>query len=271
MKRAAIYSAANRARKAESRAESAASSRYAAPLQAGEDAASGAVASAPKNRSVRSFLRRNASWLIFAAGGVFALVLVLVHGGMQPPPREYTQDDIDAAVLHTLENKTLPSRAAKAAEAVRQSVVRVRGYVEDENGEEKEHGVGSGVVIVEDGIILTNLHVVAGVKRVTVTFFDGLEAEAELVGTKPATDLAVVRAKKIPDDLVPATLGSTQKLQPGDEVVAVGFPFGIGPSVSARASLRPDPRAPAPPGNHPLHGLNHHNHAAKPRTAGGPR
>src|SRR5262245_25926277 len=117
MKRAAIYSAASRARKAERRAESAASSRLAAPGQAGEGAVSAATAPAPKSRPVRSFLRRNASWLIFAAGGVFALVLVLVHGGMQPAPREYTQDDIDAAVLHTLENKTLPSRAAKAAEA----------------------------------------------------------------------------------------------------------------------------------------------------------
>src|SRR5262245_8021522 len=270
MKRAAIYSAANRARKAESRAESAASSRYAAPLQAGEDAASGAVASAPKNRSVRSFLRRNASWLIFAAGGVFALVLVLVHGGMQPPPREYTQDDIDAAVLHTLENKTIPSRAAKAAEAVRQSVVRVRGYVEDENGEEKEHGVGSGVVIVEDGIIRPTLHVVAGVKRVTVTFFDGLEAEAELVGTKPATDLAVVRAKKVPDDLQPATLGSTQKLQPGDEVVAVGFPFGIGPSVSAGVISGLNREFRSPDGNHVLTRLIQFDAAANPGSSGGP-
>jgi S1-C subfamily serine protease len=269
MKRAAIYSAANRARKAESRAKSAASSRPAGPVQAPGHAPA-TTGPAPKSRAVRSFLRRNASWLIFAAGGVFALVLVLVHAGMQPAPREYTQDDIDAAVLHTLENKTLPSRAAKAAEAVRQSVVRVRGYVEDENGEEKEHGVGSGVVIVEDGIILTNLHVVAGVKRVTVTFFDGLESEAELVGTKPATDLAVVRAKKIPDDLVPATLGSTQKLQPGDEVVAVGFPFGIGPSVSAGVISGLNREFRSPDGNRLLTRLIQFDAAANPGSSGGP-
>ena len=81
-----------------------------------------------------------------------------------------------------------------------------------------------------NGTILTNLHVVAGAKRMTVTFFDGLESEAELVGAKPESILPSVRAKKIPTICRAATLGSTQRLQPGDEVVAVGFPFGIGPS-----------------------------------------
>ena len=60
-----------------------------------------------------------------------------------------------------------------------------------------------------------------------------MESEAELVAAQPENDLAVIRAKKIPDDLPAATLGSSLRLQPGDEVVAVGFPFGIGPSVSA--------------------------------------
>jgi len=196
--------------------------------------------------------------VLFAGGVLFAATLALAVWAVQETPREIVQEDIDAAVLHTLENKTLQSRAAKAAESVRQVVVRVRGYHDEAGGageatdgkdakgardgkapdnepREGERGpsVGSGVVIVDQGIILTNLHVVAGAKRLTVTFFDGLESEAELVGAHPENDLAVIRAKTLPDDLPAATIGSAYRLKPGDEVVAVGFPFGIGPSVSA--------------------------------------
>lgn len=224
--------------------------------------------------------------MLFAGGVLFATTLALAIWAAQETPREIEQEDIDAAVLHTLENKTLQSRAAKAAESVRQVVVLVQGYHDQADGAgdatdgkdakngkaprdsraenrsgnnagnprsprdprgaregqapDNEPGkgdagrsVGSGVVIVDQGIILTNLHVVAGAKRLTVTFFDGLESEAELVGAHPENDLAVIRAKTLPDDLPAATIGSAYRLKPGDEVVAVGFPFGIGPSVSA--------------------------------------
>lgn len=270
MKRAAIYSGASRSRGSGRRTGSPVPGQHTATGQDVGQAAAAAPAPAPRARGARAFLRRNASWMVFAAGGVFALLLVLAYGAMQSAPHEYKQDDIDAAVLHTLENKTLPSRAAKAAELVRQSVVRVRGFADDDNGEEKEHGVGSGVVIVDDGLILTNLHVVAGAKRVTVTFSDGLESEAELVGLKPATDLAIVRAKKIPDDLPAATLGSTQKLQPGDEVVAVGFPFGIGPSVSAGVISGLNREFRSPDGHRLLTRLIQFDAAANPGSSGGP-
>src|SRR6478752_3287989 len=92
---------------------------------------------------------------------------------------------------------------------------------------------GSGVVIVESGIILTNLHVVAGARRIHVTFMHGHESEAELVGQRAEHDLAVLQAKTLPDDIMPAVMRSTGGLRPGVPVVAVGFPFGIGPSASA--------------------------------------
>jgi S1-C subfamily serine protease len=92
--------------------------------------------------------------------------------------------------------------------------------------------VGSGVVIDDKGTILTNWHVADSAPRLKVTFSTGLVAEADVVGARPEIDLAVIRARHIPDDLKPATLVSTGGLRPGDEVVAVGFPFAIGPSVS---------------------------------------
>src|SRR4249919_3370296 len=108
----------------------------------------------------------------------------------------------------------------------------------DLGSDDKEHGlvergVGSGVVIIDNGTILTNLHVVSGAKKVRVTFFDGSESDAKIVSTQPENDLAVLRASPVPDDLFAATMRSTADLASGDHVLAVGFPFGIGPSASA--------------------------------------
>ena len=126
--------------------------------------------------------------------------------------------------------------AADAYEKIRPSVVMVRGSPYDGTEEvegKAQDSTGTGVVIVDSGIILTNLHVVDGAKRIRVVFHDGMEAVAELVGARPEHDLAVLKAQSVPDDLEPATMRSTFGLRPGEAVVAVGFPFGIGPSASA--------------------------------------
>lgn len=187
-------------------------------------------------------------------------------------PQRLTQEDINAAVLHTLNTQDLPSRAARAAQLIAPSVVHVR--TQDENkkspqGELQDSGVGSGVVISEEGVILTNLHVVQGAKRIQVTFADGLESEAVVIGVQPDNDLAVIKAKRLPDDLQPATLGSSQNLQPGDEVVAVGFPFGIGPSVSAGVVSGLN-RSFGSEGKTMMRGLIQADAAANPGNSGGP-
>lgn len=236
--------------------------------------ASGTVAVPPvRQRSrIAAFLQRHDRTLLFAGGMLVALALFTARDSLRPAPRQLVQDDIDAAVLHTMETKTLPSRATQAAAAVLPAVVRVRGYREDDEPGfgEQANGEGTGVVIVDNGTILTNLHVVAGAKRLTVTFFDGSESEVEPVRAFPENDLAVVRAKTVPDDLQAATLGSTADLQMGDEVVAVGFPFGIGPSVSAGvvSGLNRDFRSPH--GKQVMTGLIQFDAAANPGNSGGP-
>jgi S1-C subfamily serine protease len=174
-------------------------------------------------------------------------------------------------VLHALATRSLPSRAAKAYAVIRPSVVEVRGRKDDE-GAKKAGGsdVGTGVVIVDKGIILTNLHVVSDARRVEVVFADGLTSEATVIAVRPEHDLAVLQARTIPDDLVPATLRSTQGLAPGDEVVAVGFPFGIGPSASAGviSGLRREFRSRQ--GERLLTNLIQFDAAANPGNSGGP-
>lgn len=235
----------------------------AAPAQPTASPAPAPAAAAPRWRLPRP--RR--AWL-YGVVALAALGLAL-HATLAPQPRRLTQADIDAAVLHTLEKTTLPSPAAKAHAAIRPSVVRVRGMARDAKPDAPS-STGSGVVIVETGLILTSLHVVAGSERIEVTFFDGLESEATIVGMQPQNDLAVLQARKLPDDLVPATLRSTQSLTPGDGVIAVGFPFGIGPSVSAGvvSGLRREYQSPE--GKTLLTNLIQFDAAANPGSSGGP-
>ena len=220
---------------------------------------------------MRQFCRRHARIFWAAAAGLLTLLLVWQYAAMMPPPRKITQRDIDAAVLHTLKARTLPSPAAKAYEVIGPSVVRVRALELDPDGdEETEKSVGTGVVIVDSGIILTNLHAVAGAKLVKVVFADGHQSEASIISAQPENDLAVLQAKTVPDDLAPATLRSTADLALGDHVIAVGFPFGIGPSVSSGVVSGLGREYVAEEGKRRLTNLIQFDAAANPGNSGGP-
>jgi S1-C subfamily serine protease len=213
---------------------------------------------------------------------------------LAPGQRRLTQQDIDAAVLKTLSTQNLPSEYARAYENIRPSVVRVVGYVRADSlkpapgrkaasaarapaaggkpagDEEIEYGVGTGVVIVDKGIILTNLHVVSGAQRIEVTFQDGLVAPAYVRSVQAENDLAVLQAEKIPDDLIAATMRSTRDLAPGDKVMAVGFPFGIGPSASAGIVSGLGRAFRSPEGQQEMKNLIQFDAAANPGNSGGP-
>jgi S1-C subfamily serine protease len=212
---------------------------------------------------------------------VAALLVLVVDWAVQHPltprPAPLTMPQIDAAMRRSIEDKPLAAAAARAYETILPSVVRVVGLMtEGDDGGDDEHlgpverGVGTGVVIVDNGTILTNLHVIHGARRIRVSFMDGTESEAVVLSTQPQNDLAVLRAKTIPDDLQPATMRSTADLAPGDQVLAVGFPFGIGPSASAGivSGLKREFRSPE--GQQTLTNLIQFDAAANPGNSGGP-
>jgi S1-C subfamily serine protease len=92
--------------------------------------------------------------------------------------------------------------------------------------------VGAGVIVDDNGTILTSLHVVKDGSKISVRLADGSESTAIIVAAQPENDLAVLRPELVPDDLVPAILGSSEGLRVGDEVIAVGNPFGITGSLT---------------------------------------
>ncbi|MFC4021654.1 trypsin-like peptidase domain-containing protein [Micromonospora sp. GCM10011542] len=144
------------------------------------------------------------------AGGALALAIDGDGGGVT---RTYSA----APVLNSAD---LP----KIAAAVQDSVVSIT----------TGSGEGSGVVLSADGYVLTNNHVVAsaGGDTVRVVFADGKNAEAKIIGTDPKTDLAVVKASGV-SGLKPATLGDSDAMQVGDQVLALGSPLGLQGSVTA--------------------------------------
>jgi S1-C subfamily serine protease len=116
---------------------------------------------------------------------------------------------------------------ADIADRVGSSVVRVRTGGRGERG-----GVGSGVVIADDGLLLTNSHVVAHSKRVALAFAENGETEAEVIGDDPDTDLALLRAE-LPRGVPAAKLGDSKRLRRGHLVVAIGNPLGFESTVTA--------------------------------------
>ena len=213
--------------------------------------------------------------LVIALVAVAAVAFAAVFWSAQP--RGLSEKDVQALIKYTLETTPPPPKARDAYEKILPSVVAVRSMADE--GEEGMNGMetakadwqrGTGVIIVDSGLILTNLHVVQGARRIRVTFSDGLDAEATVVGERPEHDLAVLQAKELPDDIMPATMRSTAGLQPGDEVVAVGFPFGIGPSASAGviSGLKRD--YVSPEGKRLLTNLIQFDAAVNPGNSGGP-
>ena len=271
MKRITLYSKSSRSHTADGRDDRPVPGRVAKPDGAGQGDEGRLAARPGPTARARAFMARHERIALVVFTALLSSLLVIGYTATKPPARQITQHDIDAAVLHTLDSNVLPSAAAKAFEIVQQSVVRVRRleHLKDEE-DDRVRGIGSGVVIVDKGVILTNLHVVNGAERVQVVFADGTESDATVIGLQPENDLAVLQAKTIPDDLVPATLRSTRDLAMGDEVIAVGFPFGIGPSVSAGvvSGLKREYRSPE--GKRLLTNLIQFDAAANPGNSGGP-
>lgn len=155
-----------------------------------------------------------------AVGG--GVVGAVVATSFQPEPVASSSPSSPSPVFRSASDQLT---VAEVAAKVQPSVVMIQG----------QSGEGSGVVLSEDGLILTNNHVVVGAGQggqMTVKFSDGKTAKASVVGTDPATDLGVIRAEGV-SGLTEASLGDSDQLRVGDSVLAIGSPLGLDGSVTA--------------------------------------
>lgn len=231
--------------------------------------------------------------MLVGLGALVTLLLIGAYDLIAPDPQRISDWQFMTAVNKVVDERPPGASIESVAYAtVIRSVVRVDGYEDatdnpsaakpesekaelpaegkvEEDFHERFTAVGTGVVIDDMGTILTNLHVAGAAKNLRVQFWDGTESEAMIVGARADSDLAIIRPRVLPDDLQPATLAPSAGLSPGDAVVAVGFPFGIGPSASAGV-VSGLGRVLAEEGQPKLQNLIQFDAAANPGNSGGP-
>jgi len=133
-------------------------------------------------------------------------------------------DDISSL---TKNNLTLIELFEKSEEGV------VKIYVDKTNLPQDTGGVGSGFVYDNLGHIITNAHVVDGANKATVTFLDGSQYDAEIIGIDKFTDIAVIKVSEKPRLLHPLQIGDSSQLHVGEQVAAIGNPFGLSGSMTS--------------------------------------
>jgi 2-alkenal reductase len=123
-----------------------------------------------------------------------------------------------------------PDSLTELYQQVNPGVVSIHAQVSQ--GGQVGEAAGSGFIIDDQGYIATNHHVVAGAGDVFVSFYNGIEAQVEVVGTDPDSDLAILRVESVPEGAHALPLADSEQVQVGQWVVAIGNPFNIGSSMS---------------------------------------
>jgi S1-C subfamily serine protease len=137
------------------------------------------------------------------------------------------------------------------------------------NVQEIPQGAGTGFVWDDSGLVVTNFHVIAGAHKLTVTLQDRSEHDAEVIGLAPEKDLAVLRIKDPPDNLVTLPLGDSSELTVGRKVLAIGNPFGLDTTLTTGivSALGREIQA---PDNRRIRGVIQTDAAINPGNSGGP-
>ncbi|HEX9990982.1 MAG TPA: trypsin-like peptidase domain-containing protein [Chloroflexia bacterium] len=182
---------------------------------------------------LQPFRARGQRVILFASGVAAALVALLLYQALAPAPHQMTAREVNDSVAQALASATPPPAfSERVYQVIRPSLVLIESESTGENGA-VEHSVGSGVVVSDQGDILTSLHVVTQSTSIQLTFADGSQSLAEITVAQPEHDIAVLRALQPPTQIVPATLGNPNGERVGNEAFVVGNPFGLYGSMSA--------------------------------------
>lgn len=210
----------------------------------------------PEQKSPNRFPRTARAALLLAATGMAGIALVAPQAASWVSPISTARADAPAAIQPTTPNRTIPDFVTLVKQ-VKPAVVSITAMIKADAIEEGQGGGqqspfpfpfpfqmmpqqqqrpvearGSGFIISADGYVVTNNHVVKGATKVTATLDDGTSLSARIVGRDPKTDLALLKltsTKTLPF----VELGESDNVQPGEWVIAVGNPYGLGGTVTA--------------------------------------
>ena len=169
-------------------------------------------------------------------GGLLGVIIVLVAYSifLNPPNNVPTVDEIaeNTKTAVVAQDQSKPLTLVEIFEKSESGVVRinVKRPSTDPRG---LGGIGSGFVYDKEGHVITNDHVVQNSEKVVVTFLDGRSFNAKIIGQDLFTDLAVIKVNASSDVLFPLTIGDSSKLKVGEQIAAIGNPFGLSGSMTA--------------------------------------
>ncbi len=199
-----------------------------------------------------------------------AFAALLLYNVFVAPPPQLTMGEVNESVAQALAEATpLPAYSSLVYQVIQPSIVLIQVHTVGENAEE-EDGLGTGVVINDDGDILTSLHVVTNTTSIQLTFADGTESSAQVIAMVPEDDIAVLHSTQLPALLVPATLGNPNAMRIGDEAFVVGHPLGLYGSMSSGVISGLDRTFRPPNSEQRLRGLIQIDAAVNPGNSGGP-
>ncbi len=229
----------------------------------------------PRFQRIRNAYRwTRSNWKPLAIVGAWVVstwLMILLYDVLRASPARITETQVKDYVASAMASATPPPAIASQVFAtIHPSMVFIQTKVITTTEGKVEGTRGSGVVIDDNGSILTSLHVVDRAIDIQVTFADGTQSAAFILQRDPDNDLALLRPRNPPDGILPAVLGSSGSLSIGDEVFAVGSPFGIPNSLSSgvvsglNRSFKPPNRSTS------LQGVIQFDAAVNPGNSGGP-
>jgi S1-C subfamily serine protease len=169
----------------------------------------------------------------FVSGVIAALMALLVYNILLPAPQPLTVDQVNESIANVMASATPEPPASRLVYQIIQPSLVLIQTEEAGQGGTTDFGIGSGVIVDDQGAVLTSLHVVANATSIKLTFADGTEATALVAATQPESDIAVLQPSQLPGQFQPATLGNPHAMQIGDEAYVVGNPLGLYGSMSA--------------------------------------
>lgn len=223
----------------------------------------------PRNRLQRIQARARRA-VPFVSGVLAAFVALVVYNLLAPPAPPLTMQQVQQSIDNTIASVTpAPPYSEQVYQVIRPSLVLIQTETAHSDAE-NDYGIGSGVIVTDQGDVLTSLHVVGDATTITLTFADGTESAAVVTATQPEKDIAVLHPMQLPGVLVPATIGNPSAMSVGDEAYVVGNPLGLYGSMSAGVISGFDRSFQPVNSEQRLEGLIQIDAAVNPGNSGGP-